>query len=88
MAEFPGEVNSGKKIPPEIHLIQYAINTTCRQIVRSRYHRLDPEKLGAAKAESKSIKERGIIQRSKSSWASPLHMVKKAHGSPVETTGD
>ncbi len=38
---------------------------------------LDPEKLAAAKAEFAALERDGIIRRSNSPWASPLHMVKK-----------
>ena len=62
MAKFPGVVNCGKKIPPAIHHVRHAINTTCSQPVRSRYRRLDPEKLAATKAEFKAMEEQGIIQ--------------------------
>jgi hypothetical protein len=44
--------------------------------------RLDPEKLEIAKAEFKRLVESaGIIHRSKSPWASPLHIVPKKDGS-------
>jgi hypothetical protein len=52
---------------------------TPRVFAKSR--RLDPEKLQIAKAEFKRLESAGIIRRSKSPWASPLHMVPKNDGS-------
>jgi hypothetical protein len=45
------------------------------------YHASDPEKLQIAKAEFKRLESAGIVHRSKSPWASPLHMVPKKDGS-------
>ncbi len=42
---------------------------------------MDAEKLPAAKAEFDSMERDGIIRRSSSPWATPLHMVKKKDGS-------
>jgi hypothetical protein len=39
--------------------------------------RLDPDKLRAAEAEFQALEAAGIIHRSDSAWASPLH---SAHG--------
>jgi hypothetical protein len=41
----------------------------------------NPEKLQIAKVEFKRLESAGIVRRSKSSWASPLHMVPKKDGS-------
>jgi len=49
--------------------------------VASRYRRLDPDRLQTAKAEFAELEKQGIIHRSKSQWATPLHMVKKPYGS-------
>ena len=46
----------------------------------ARPRRLSPDKLAAAKAEFDSLIKLGICRPSSSSWASPLHMVKKADG--------
>lgn len=48
--------------------------------VFSRPRRLPLDKLNEAKAEFRFLMEQGICQPSKSSWASPLHMVKKSNG--------
>lgn len=55
--------------------------TTTGPSVRERPRRLPPDKLEIAKAEFSFLMENGICRPSKSSWASPLHMVKKSNGS-------
>ena len=42
--------------------------------------RLDAEKLTAVKQEFPQMERMGIIRRSKSAWASPLHVVPKSNG--------
>lgn len=49
--------------------------------VYSKARRLDQEKLKIAKSEFEHLMKGGIIRRSSSPWASPLHMVKKPNGS-------
>ena len=49
--------------------------------ISSKFRRLDPVKFAAAKAKFDQLEREGIIRRSDSPWASPLHMVKKADGS-------
>lgn len=53
---------------------------TTGQPVFCRPRRLPIDKLEAAKAEFRFLMEQGICQPSKSSWASPLHLVKKTDG--------
>ena len=48
--------------------------------VFARPRRLPPEKLATAKAEFEAMEKLGIIRRSDSAWASPLHMVPKKDG--------
>ena len=49
--------------------------------VYAHARRLPPEKLAAAKAEFSAMEAMGIIRRSNSPWASPLHVVPKKDGS-------
>ena len=48
--------------------------------MHSRARRLPPDKLVLAKEEFRKMEEMGIIRRSNSPWASPLHMVPKQSG--------
>ena len=50
-------------------------------LIHSRACRLPPKKLAIARDEFRTLEEMGIIQRSTSQWASPLHMVPKQPGS-------
>ena len=47
----------------------------------AKFRRLDNIKLAAAKEEFHRLESEGIIRRSNSDWASPLHMVQKSDGS-------
>jgi hypothetical protein len=58
------------------HNEQHVIETSGR-LVNAKFKRLDPSRLAAAKAEFKRMLDAGIVQRSNSSWSSPLHLVKK-----------
>ena len=49
--------------------------------VFARARRLPPDKLAAAKAAFADMDKAGVVRRSKSAWASPLHMVPKEDGS-------
>ncbi len=46
----------------------------------ARPRRLDPEKHRLAEEEFTKLKQAGIVRRSNSPWASPLHMVSKKDG--------
>jgi hypothetical protein len=61
--------------------VKHHIHTGSDPPVFAKSSYLDPEKLQIAKAEFKRLKSVGIIPRSKSPWASPLHMVPKKDGS-------
>ena len=54
--------------------------TTNGPPLSSRTRRLAPDKLLLAKQEFRTMEEMGIIRRSSSAWASPLHMVPKNGG--------
>ena len=58
-------------------MVQHVIETTGRPVF-ARSCRLDPDKLKTAKQEFCKLELAGIIRRSDSPWASPLHMVKKS----------
>jgi hypothetical protein len=60
--------------------VEHHLETRGPPIV-SPFRQLDAEKLAAAKAEFAALERDGIIRRSSSPWASPLHMVKKPDGS-------
>lgn len=64
---------------PNKHGVELHINTKGPP-THARARRLDAEKLEIAKAEFAKMEELGIIRRSSSPWASPLHMVRKAGG--------
>jgi transposase InsO family protein len=68
------------EMPAARHGVLHHISTS-GQPVSARYRRLDAEKLEAARREFQQLEDAGIIRRSKSQWASPLHMVRKADGS-------
>jgi hypothetical protein len=72
--------SSAVTLPAARHGVEHRIETTGRP-VSARYRRLDAEKLAAAKAEFLELEKAGVVRRSTSAWASPLHMVRKADGS-------
>jgi Reverse transcriptase (RNA-dependent DNA polymerase)/RNase H-like domain found in reverse transcriptase len=80
LAEFPAVVNPSKLLPEVKHQVEHHIITD-GQPVTSKYRRLDPERLATAKSEFDALEKQGVVRRSSSNWASPLHMVKKADGS-------
>ena len=63
-----------------LHGVEHMIETAGPPIfAKARW--LDAVKLAQAKAEFQKLEAAGIIWRSKSQWASPLHMVEKKDGS-------
>ena len=68
---FKGEVR---------HKVKHFI-TTEGPPIHARPRRLDAEKLQVAESEFLKMKQMGIVRRSDSPWASPLHVVPKADGS-------
>ena len=67
-------------LPPIRHKVVHKIDTGDSRPIAQQYRRLPPDKLAAAKAEFEAMEKEGIIQRSDSPWALPLHMVQKAAG--------
>jgi hypothetical protein len=80
VAQFPQVVNLQKSLPSPTTGVEHHI-VTKGPPVSARFQRLDAEKLAAAKAEFLQLEKEGIVRRSASSWASPLHMVRKPDGS-------
>jgi hypothetical protein len=77
LQKFPSILHTGDVKPAPNHGVEHHIHTP--HFCKSR--RLDPEKLQIAKVEFKRLESAGIVRRSKSPWASPLHMVPKKDGS-------
>jgi cleavage and polyadenylation specificity factor subunit 1 len=78
--EFQDVAGSSGTLPPVKHSVEHVIETAGRPVT-AKFRRLDAGKLLAAKTEFLKMESEGIIQRSSSCWASPLHMVRKADGS-------
>ena len=79
LADFPAITTPNFVQQPTKHGVEHFI-TTKGPPVHVRARRLPPDKLTAAKAEFCSMESMGIIRRSSSPWASPLHMVPKSSG--------
>ena len=79
LAEFPDITIPNFTQSSTKHGVEHFI-TTKGPPVHARARRLPPDKLATAKAEFSRIQAMGIVRRSSSSWASPLHMVPKASG--------
>ena len=65
---------------PTKHEVTHSIHTSGRPCF-AKARRLSPAKFRAAKKEFDKLLAMGVIRRSKSAWASPLHMVPKKDGS-------
>ncbi len=59
----------------------HAIVTTATCPLRERVRQLSNEKLEYTRVEFKTLETNGVIRRSSSHWASPLHVVPKKDGS-------
>jgi hypothetical protein len=71
--------NPSKVLPPVTHSVEHHLVTRGLPI-SSKFRRLDGVKLAAAKAEFEKMEQDGMVCRSTSPWASPLHMVEKSDG--------
>ena len=89
LANFPEITTPNFMQSPTRHGVQHFIATKGPP-VHARARRLPPDKLAIAKAEFDRMEKMGIVRKSSSPWASPLHMVPKATGVGVhaETIGD
>jgi hypothetical protein len=67
--------------PTPSHGVKHYIHNGSHPPVFAKSCCLDPQKLQIANAEFKRLESAGIVRRSKSLWASPLHMVPKKDGS-------
>ena len=77
--EFPAITRPEFSSPYVRHGVKQFI-PTIGPPVHARSRRLPPDKLAVAKEEFRTMEEMGIIRRSDSPWASPLHMVPKNSG--------
>jgi hypothetical protein len=66
--------------PPPAHGVEHVIEATGRPVFAHARHP-HPARQRIAEAEFREVKKVGIIRRSDSPWASPLHMVPKKDGS-------
>ena len=78
-AVFRPELRQDKSKKPS-HGIYHHITTTGPPVF-SKFRRLAPDKLTAAKQAFKEMEKMGVCTKASSPWASPLHMVKKSDGS-------
>jgi len=76
---FPEVLNVSKVLPKPTHGVFHHLEMKGRSVT-AKYRRLDQERLAAAKKEFADLEKQGVVRRSSSNWASPLHMVKKADG--------
>ena len=79
LAEFSSVLNEEGRLPPATHGVEHHIITSGRPVT-AKFRRLDSAKLKAAREEFQRLELEGIVRRSDSDWASPLHMVMKSDG--------
>ena len=79
LAEFPGITSPTFSQSTTKHGTEHYIPTTGPP-VHAHARRLHPDKLRLAKEEFRKMEQMGIVRRSNSPWASPLHMVPKHSG--------
>ena len=80
LAEFPSLTTPAFSAAVTKHGVEHFIPTAGTPVF-ARSRRLDTVKLATAKEEFATMERLGIVRRSNSPWASPLHMVPKADGS-------
>ena len=79
LSSFPNITRPYSATVPVKHTVEHHLPTNGAP-VHARARRLAPDRLAAAKAEFEHMMDVGIIRPSSSSWASPLHMVRKSSG--------
>jgi hypothetical protein len=80
LQKFPSILRTEDVKPTPTQGVEHHIHNGSHPPVFEKCCRLNPEKLQIAKAEFKRLESAGIIRRSTSPWASPLHMVPKKDG--------
>ncbi len=81
LAKYPSIIRSETLTPSPTHGVEHHIDTGSHRPVFAGPRRLVPDKPKIAEAEFKKLKQAGIIRRSNSARALPLHMVPKKDGS-------
>jgi len=79
LSEFPSLTQPTFSAATTKHGVEHHINTKGPPVY-ARARRLNPDRLAVAKAEFANMERLGIIRRSDSPWASPLHIVPKPGG--------
>lgn len=79
MLEFPDILKLDFRKTNLKHHVEHFIETTGPPI-HHKVRRLAPAKLEFAKKEFQALEKLGIVRRSSSAWASPLHMAPKGEG--------
>ena len=74
LSDFADVLNADGRLPPSTHGVEHHIVTKGRPVT-AKFRHLDSTKLAAAKEEFQKLEKEGIVRRSDSEWASPLHMV-------------
>ncbi|XP_053734725.1 uncharacterized protein LOC128767052 [Synchiropus splendidus] len=80
LTDFPSLTTPAFSSSVAKHGVEHFIPTVGPPVF-ARARRLDTAKLAIAKEEFATMERLGIVRRSNSPWASPLHMVPKADGS-------
>jgi hypothetical protein len=81
LQKFPSILRTGGVRLAPNHGVEHHIHTGSHPPIFAKSCHLDPQKLQIANAEFKRLESAGIVRRSKSPWASPLHMVPKKNES-------
>ena len=74
--EFPKVLNTSMALLKPTHHMEHFLVMEGHP-VKAKYRRLDNDRLEAAKKEFAELERQGIIRRSSSNWASPLHIVRR-----------